>query len=380
MAYLGSATFSSPLAKPRAFFNPWLDFLCLGGGSLIALPVLAASIPDSGMDQVQLAVLLIALIVNFPHFIHSYQVFYGSFGKITQMPDVPPSLRRRYLWSGLAVPAILLGLLIMAVAASEPTLLRYSVNAMGFFVGWHYVKQGYGMLMADAAMKRSFFSAATKTCLLINAYVCWALSWLMINDTLHERSFHGLSYYTFDVPDSATAIAAAALGLSTLWSLAVLIGHAVRLRTAFPFSGLCAYVASLYVWLFVQYDPQVVAFIPAFHSLQYLYMIWRHRLNLEAAEPDAAVPLSTAGGQMTFSRPHVRFATYVASAIIIGVVAFLMVPAALDAYVPYDHAVFGDRLFMIAIWVFINIHHFFIDNAMWRSGNPHTMNHLFAHR
>ncbi|HWA47425.1 MAG TPA: hypothetical protein VG742_04080 [Dongiaceae bacterium] len=380
MAYLGSATFSNSLAKPRAFFNPWLDFLCLGGGSLIALPILGAVIPDDGMGQVQLAVLLVALIVNFPHFIHSYQVFYGGFAKITQMPGVPSSLRRRYLWSGVTVPAILLGLLVMAVAASEPTLLRYSINAMGFFVGWHYVKQGYGMLMADAAMKRSFFSASTKTCLLINAYVCWALSWLMINDTISERTFHGLSYYTFNVPDGATAIAGAALSLSSLWSLAVLIGHAFRHRAAFPFSGLCAYVASLYVWLFVRYDPEVVAFIPAFHSLQYLYMIWRHRLNMEAAEPDAAVPLSAAGGQMSFNRPHVRFATYVASAIVIGGVAFLMVPAALDAYVPYDHAVFGDHLFMIAIWVFINIHHFFIDNAMWRSGNPHTMTHLFAHR
>lgn len=379
MAFLGNASTLGSVAKPRAFFGPWLDFLCMGGGSLIALPILAAIIPDSGMNQVHTAVLLIALIVNFPHFIHSYQVFYGSFGKIMRAPDADAVFRRRYVWSGVVVPAILLCLIALAIGAHEPTLLRYSVNAMAFFVGWHYVKQGYGMLMADAAMKRSFFSDAAKKCLLINAYACWALSWLMINHELSEQTFLDLNYYTFDVPDGAPVIAAIALGLTSLWSLAILIAHVRKHGMAFPISGLAAYVASLYVWLFVHYDPEIVAFIPAFHSLQYLYMVWRHRLNVEAAEPDAATLVSNTGGQVTFSRAQARFTTYIASAIVFGMVAFLMVPAALDIYVPYDHAMFGDRLFMVAIWVFINIHHFFIDNAMWRKENPHTMRQLFAH-
>lgn len=352
----------------------------MGGGSLIALPIIGAVIPDSGMNGVHFAALLIALIVNFPHFIHSYQVFYGSFGDIVLRPGAGGLLHHRYLWAGVAVPAILIGILAQALMMPEPDLLRYSINAMAFFVGWHYVKQGYGMLMADAAMKRSFFSAAAKKCLLINAYVCWAMSWLLINDTLSERSFLNLNYYAFDVPDGAPIITAIVLCLSSLWSLGVLVTHAHKHGRAFPVSGATAYVTSLYVWLSVQHDPEIVAFIPAFHSLQYLYMIWRYRWNVEAERPDATSRMGDGVGQMNVSRAQARFATYIVAAILLGVVAFLIVPAALDLYVPYDRARFGDRPFMVAIWVFINIHHFFIDNAMWRKENPHTLRHLFADR
>jgi hypothetical protein len=352
----------------------------MGGGSLIALPIIGALIPDSGMSGVHFAVLLIALILNFPHFIHSYQVFYGSFGQIVLQKGATRTLRRRYLWSGIIAPTILVCLLALAILAREPNLLRYLVNAMAFFVGWHYVKQGYGMLMADAAMKRSFFSVGAKKCLLINAYVCWALSWLMINSALSEQTFANLSYFTFDLPDGAPTIAAIALGLSSLWSLAILVAHARKHGVAFPVSGTAAYVASLYVWLFVHYDPELVAFIPAFHSLQYLYMIWRHRWNLEAEKPDAAARVATAVGPMNVSRAQARFVTYILSAIVLGVFAFLAAPAALDLYVPYDRTLFGDRLFMLVIWVFINIHHYFIDNAMWRAENPHTTAYLFSHR
>jgi hypothetical protein len=380
VAFLASVPIRDMAVRPRAFFGPWLDLLCMGGGSLIALPIIAVLVRDSGMDQVQFAVLLIALVVNFPHFIHSYQIFYGSFGKIVLAPQVDRPLRRRYLWSGIIAPAILVCPFAVAVLAREPDLLRYTVNAMVFFVGWHYVKQGYGMLMADAVMKRSFFSAAAKKCLVINAYLCWALSWLLVNNAISEQNFANLSYYTFDVPDGAVTIAAIALGLSSLWSLVILVAHARKHGAAFPLSGATAYVASLYVWLLVPFDPEIAAFIPAFHSLQYLYMVWRYRWNMEAEKSDSAARVAKPVGQINVSRAQARFATYILSAIVLGIVAFLAIPAALDLYMPYDRTLFGDRLFMVVIWAFINIHHYFIDNAMWRKENPHTMAYLFSHR
>lgn len=31
-------------------------------------------------------------------------------------------------------------------------------------------------------------------------------------------------------------------------------------------------------------------------------------------------------------------------------------------------------------WVFVNVHHYLLDNVMWRKGNPEVAKHLFAHR
>ena len=76
---------------------------------------------------------------------------------------------------------------------------------MGFFVGWHYVKQGYGMLMVDAVLKRKFFSDQDKKVLLFNGYAVWLFAWLQTNVVITERQFWGLEYYTFAVPPGRRA-------------------------------------------------------------------------------------------------------------------------------------------------------------------------------
>ena len=380
VAYLGSvSTTTYALEKPRAFFGPWVDLLFMGGGSLIALPVLAALIPDTAMPEIGFAVLALAVIINHPHFAHSYQIFYGNYREIMRTPDTDPVFRRRYLWSGVIVPALVLCYFALAVGWSEPEMLRYSVNAMMFFVGWHYVKQGYGMLMVDAAMKRSYFSDFGKSILLINSYACWAASWLVVNRVVAERDFLGLSYYTFNVPDAAMTLAAIALGVTSLLSLLILVQHARQHGAAFPLTGTAAYVAALYMWLFMSYDPELGALIPAFHSIQYLYMVWRYRLNVEAEEPDAELPVEVMNAELPVNRRNARFVAYVLSGTLLGFAGFWVLPAALDHFVPYDKALFGSNLFLVMIWVFINIHHYFIDTAMWRKENPHTLKHLFSH-
>jgi hypothetical protein len=380
MAYLGSmSTTTYTLGNQRVFFGPWLDFLFMGGGSLIALPLLAALIPDSAMPQVGFAVLVLAVIINHPHFAHSYQIFYANYREIMRAPRTDPVFRRRYLFSGVGIPALLIGYFALTLALSEPAMVRYSVNAMMFFVGWHYVKQGFGLLMVDAAIKKSFFSQTARNVLLVNAYVCWAASWLLVNRVIAAQDFLGLAYYTIPVPDQAMLASFAALGLTSLASLLVLLQHAREHGAAFPLTGTAAYVAALYVWLFMSYDPELGALIPAFHSIQYLYLVWRYRLNVEAAEPDAALPVEVMNTEIPVERRHVRFARYILSGTLLGVIGFWVIPAGLDHYMAYDKALFGDNLFLVMVWVFINVHHFFIDTAMWRKENPHTLHHLFSH-
>lgn len=33
---------------------------------------------------------------------------------------------------------------------------------------------------------------------------------------------------------------------------------------------------------------------------------------------------------------------------------------------------------LFAAWVFVNVHHYFIDSVIWRSDNPDARRHLFA--
>jgi hypothetical protein len=66
--------------------------------------------------------------------------------------------------------------------------------------------------------------------------------------------------------------------------------------------------------------------------------------------------------------------------VVLGLLGFWLLPLLAGLYVTYDRAEYGPHLFLFLFSIFINIHHYFIDNAMWRKENPHTLKHLFAQR
>ena len=76
------------------------------------------------------------------------------------------------------------------------------------------------------------------------------------------------------------------------------------------------------------------------------------------------------------SRLQVYVVTYIVLALILG---FWLLPRWLNANVPYDRALFGTGLFFFVFWIFINVHHYFLDTVMWRKGNPDVQRYLFAH-
>jgi hypothetical protein len=56
------------------------------------------------------------------------------------------------------------------------------------------------------------------------------------------------------------------------------------------------------------------------------------------------------------------------------------VPRFIDSVLPYDKRVFGPSLFLFMAYIFINVHHYFLDNVMWRRGNPDVQQYIFAAR
>ena len=368
-------------APPRRrpwLFNPWVDFLTLGGGSLVALAALAAFYPE---DETSLAVLggfmlFIAHFVNHPHFAHSYQLFYRGFAKKAFSPDAP--LAARYRFAGIMVPAALAAFLLAALALGSTPLLGLAANAMFFTVGWHYAKQGYGILMLDAARKGFRFDAGQRRRLLWNTHLIWIANWLFANDVLKEKDLWGITYYLLDLPDP---ILYAVAGLATLSTLAVGRDLFVKWRggSVLPVNGLLAYVAAVYVWLiFVRFDPVLLFVIPMFHSLQYMAVVWRYQLNVEGERLQERPRSDGTRWTAWLRTAPAGLVRFVLVAGVLGYLGFWLAPIVLDTVTGYDRALFGTTLFLFLGWTFINIHHYFIDNVIWRRDNPGTRRHLFA--
>lgn len=71
-------------------FSPIFDFLCLGGGSLFVLGIIALLVPASSTAIVAVTMMVLAHFVNNPHFAHSYQIFYSDFGTKAFNWTTPP--------------------------------------------------------------------------------------------------------------------------------------------------------------------------------------------------------------------------------------------------------------------------------------------------
>ena len=359
----------------RSLFNPWVDFLTLGGGSLVVLAAVAAFVPRDEETRAALAatMLFVAHFVNHPHFAHSYQLFYKGFARKAFSPT--SALWHRYVTAGIVVPAALVAFFAVALAQGDAAMLGLAANVMFFTVGWHYAKQGFGVLMVDAAHKGVRFTPPERRHLLWNVHLAWVAVWLIANNELAMRKYWGLSYVVFDVPDPLLFATVAAVAVSTLVVGRDLLAKWRRERTL-PVNGLIGYACGVYIWLMVgRADPLLLTVVPAFHSLQYMAVVWRYQLNVERPtreRPQRGTSLAALLG--TYPAKLARFALLAG---VLGVVGFWWGPELLGTVVDYDRSVFGTAVFLFMAWTSINIHHYFIDNVIWRRDNAEVRENLF---
>lgn len=369
-------------AKPRKagfLFGPVVDFLCLGGSSLLLFPLILMLPEVEYREQFAAVMLVLAFIVNYPHFAHSYQIFYRGYSERAFNNSLGRTMQARYLFAGLFAPALLASFLAYGAVAPDVQLLGYGANLMVLTVGWHYVKQGYGMLMVDAALKRRFFNEGTKKIMLVNCYTVWLAAWVSLNVAINKQDFLGLAYYSFAVPQPLYVLTCVAAFISTALMVWALTMH-WKEKGSLPTNGLIAYGVSLYLWLvFARIDPLWALLVPTLHSLQYLIVVWRFQLNYEKANLASEDYLRGSIIRSVFGNiPAAHMTVFVLLGGFLGLLGFWGIPLLAQGFVPYDQQATSTFLFFFIFWIFINVHHYFLDNVMWRRENPDTRLYLFG--
>ena len=380
--FVRTASDANPARRDRYLLGPFIDFICLGGGSLLILPLIFVLPLEQYQAPIGHAFLFVAFVLNYPHFANSYQIFYRNFHRKAFSKDYQTALRARYIVAGIVVPAALAWFFTSSVLNDDVRTLGLAVNLMALLVGWHYVKQGYGVLMVDAVFKRQIFRDTDKRILRINAYVVWFLSWLYGNTAVSQQELLDLQYYTFETPTSVLAVLGAVAAVTSAMTAWMLARRWRENGRSLPVNGVCAYIASLYFWfLFFSWDidPIWLIVVPAMHSLQYLVVVWRYQLGYEKDRVNADRPLFSFLPQSLIGRRyHLNLALFIALGVILGALGFWVVPILLQALVSYDTDIFGTTLFMFIFFIFINVHHYFLDNVMWRRENPDMRRYLFS--
>ncbi|MGB0806102.1 MAG: hypothetical protein ACPGRC_05380 [Salibacteraceae bacterium] len=346
----------------RSFLlSPKTDWLTIGGLSIIILPIFLFFIPNDANLSTTIGWVLygVAFVVNYPHFTISYQLLYIDYwDKIFR--DF------KFFWAGVIVPLLLIAYIVWAHFQQTQESLAYFVEFMFVIVGWHYVKQSYGAVMVTSSLKKYYFNAWERNVMKFNLYALWLTSFLSFNiGEMPVNDYWGIKYYSLGFPKEAIYTTYALTALSLLVFGIMILRRIIKTKVWPPLNSILSFV-SIYAWFLpVLYDPVFFLAIPFFHSIQYFTFV----VALKKREGDEHSKARQGGIKLA--------ATYIIIAIISGALLFELIPRILDVTVTYNHDLFGEGLFLFLFSVFINIHHYFIDNVIWRRNNEHVSKHLF---
>jgi hypothetical protein len=355
--------------------HPLVEFLLVGGLTLVLFPLAWLAERSLGLDTAELAVgftmFHAAYVINDPHFSVTYLLFYRNARERAFGSAFAPAQRVRYLFAGVAAPLLLALWTVASIATGSARALGWLIELMFALVGWHYVKQGFGVLLVLSGRRGVRFGQNERRLLLFHALSGWAFAWANPASEAREVEEKGVVYRALAHPRALEVVTGAAFALSTLALVAMLVEKARRERRTPPFAPLVGFLASVWAWsLFSSVDPLMLYVVPALHSLQYLYFVWLLRRNEAHA---AELP-------PYFGRPtQEKILALGVAAVALGVVQFHLAPSLLDAarlLVPHTSSAtladLGATPWFAGLYAAINIHHYLMDTVIWRRENPET--------
>lgn len=234
---------------------------------------------------------------------------------------------------------------------------------MFFTVGWHYTKQAFGCMMLYAHFDGYRLTPRQRGVIKWNLL---SIAWMNLAHGSQQSgplAFSHYSYYSVDLPDVLVPLSACMLTVGF-----VLVGWTVFYRKyaedrQLPTMNMLVPFVAMYVWWmpFMRQHEFYYLLIPFFHSLQYLVVASK----LEH------------GRLKTSAHYEIKATAIVVGVIGAGWLSFDFIPSTLDAWLGTFNT-WHIFFFFTAAMLFINIHHYFIDNVIWRFRDPVVKQHLLA--
>ena len=345
-----------PIPKRTAMISPVVDFLAVGGLSLIAfVPLLLAGRTDLLVAGAGIQAWL-GTTLNFPHFMASYRIVYRSKEMIL-----------KHKWATIYVPALMVVYLAFALveAQRDPWMLIIFGWISSGYLAWHYTGQAWGMMASYSHLGGRPFDAVERRLIRgsLRILLAWHVVWAAVGALRDPSPIRPL--YVVISFGTIVAFLLGAAGLVRFWR---------RTNQVPATNALVAWLAILSWYAVIAFEPKALFWIQIAHAVQYLVFPARVEINRAHAE-EATLPAARPWYQ---SFP-VHMVAYALGLLGVSGLISVGVPSASMAVIGrmFDEEV--ARSAPILVLLFINIHHYFTDGVIWKISNPEVRKELFAH-
>lgn len=361
-----------------------LDFWLIGGASMLIYIILniiyyfkLETMPGLAEYFTYMAgtMFMLAALCNNPHFIASYKMAYtrgikNIFNSPFQLLIVPLSLLLLIILAyqnyNESIPLYLNNFLpkinLFNYQSVGQLILGSLVNFMFLTVGWHYVKQAFGVTMVYASYDNFKFNKLERLVIRYSLLSLWLLSFTYNNVGRSLLEFSGLKYQGYNLPTISASVSLTICNLMIASTITIFIFKYFR-EDKLPSLNMLIPIIAIYAWFYpTNYMYTFSAFlVPFFHSLQYLAFTFK--VEQESLLDSVA---SAYKNKQSFYSKYIKSIsfTYI-SLIFVGWLCFELIPKLSDYF---EHSVqnYHISFFLISFLLFINIHHYFIDNILWR--------------
>lgn len=353
--HLGNHSDSAPgsVGQTRAVFSPHIDLLTSGALSIITIAAVLVVGPQFFIDANFAQLIVLSTLINGAHFAASYRMLYYSKQQALRYPQ-----------ASIAIPGLLVAYAIWALYAAssgEPEggfWIQALLVAVAYYLALHYTGQAWGMMSSYAFVDGVRFTAAERMAFRVGLkfLMFWQIIWA--------------THLVLDLPDylvaalpTLTKISHALAGVALVMGLWASFSISSRTKGFPPPKVLAPYFA-LFFWYALLYKvPGSLVLVQFFHAIQYLIFPVRVELNRTTILSNLRRPLNA----------NRHLLEYLLSLVIVAATIFLLMPYIINSWGT------GYSPYVTVLVALINIHHFYIDGAIWKIGTPTVKEELFAH-
>ena len=368
---------ATPAARSTAIVSLPVDLLFIGGLSILHVALFSTSFSwlvtaplgavfgqplESLMalfegrrvnvyDAAVLANILV-WVINHPHFSATNHRLYRSRDSMMQFPV-----------TAIGVPALLV-ILLTAALLMPTTIGPWLVKLFLIWSPYHFSAQTMGIAQLYAKRADFIFSPSTRKALIFFVFGTYLGPTLAAEGYNALPSYYGITIPVFGLPADLFILYKTGIQLAGLACLVLLMRDAWKQDKRIPLMMLVAPTAQ-YMWFIAGAGLNgFQEFVPAYHSLQYLFIAWA--INLKERTDEGNTP-------RTKMRAGLESARWFSLNVAGGVFLFFVLPLlAGKAFTTDPYAAAGITLAVV------QIHHFFVDGVIWKLRNPRVSQPLMT--
>lgn len=343
---------SAPPAKAppsKYFVNAPVDFAAIGLVSVVFF-LLARFVIEFNQGTSALVAWYAAWVINWPHFSATSFRLYGSRVNSGQYPV-----------TAILTPILMIGGIAASVAAPA-TIAPAFVKLFLIWSPYHFSGQTIGLTLVYARRHGFTIGKAERLALSTFVYGTFIKQTAAFEASNGSQPFFGVNTFALGIPTWIADLTWWMPAVAGITFILLMVVRFLRTREVVPPIVLLPAITQ-FVWFIPGSTvPAFQAFVPFFHSFQYMFIAWAVNLK-EAMDTRGLKPsLNFVLGESAFWG-IVNF--------IGGAILFWALPRLL-AQIGGGDLAFTEPVLISGV----QLHHFFVDGVIWKLKNPKVMSPL----